>query len=236
MKAVVMAGGKGTRLRPYTATFPKPLVPIGDKPILEILLGQLARAGVTEVLLAVSHLRHIIEAFFGGGERFGLKISYVFEERPLGTAGPIGNAIDRLGEDFVVTNGDLLTTLDIGGMIASHREHGAAATVGSFRREVKSDFGILQVDGEMRLTGYLEKPVDTHLVSMGLYVLSREAVRPHVAPETPLDMPDLLLRMLAAEERVDCFSEDCLWLDIGRPQDYALAQELWEQDATRFEG
>ena len=235
MQAIVMAGGKGTRLRPYTATFPKPLVPIGDKPILEILLKRLARAGVTEVLLAVSHLRHIVEAFFGNGERFGLTITYVFEGQPLGTAGPIGNAIDRLDETFVVTNGDLLTTLDIGRMIASHHASGAAATVGSYRREVKSDFGILEVDGEMRLTGYLEKPVDTHLVSMGLYVLSSEAVRPHVAPETPLDMPDLLLRMLGAGGRVDCFCEDCLWLDIGRPQDYALAQELWEEDAGRFE-
>ena len=230
-----MAGGKGTRLRPYTATFPKPLVPVGDRPILEILLRQLAAAGIDHAVIAVNHLRHIIEAFFGDGRRFGLGVSYVTEDRPLGTAGPIGNAIDRLGEHFVVANGDLLTTLDFRAMIKAHRTSGAAATVGSFPREERSDFGILEVDDAMRMVGYREKPTHTHLVSMGLYVLSREAVRPHVAPDTPLDMPDLLRALVSSGREVRCHRADGLWLDIGRPEDYAAAQKLREENPALFD-
>ncbi|MCA8906667.1 MAG: NTP transferase domain-containing protein [Rhodospirillaceae bacterium] len=234
MRALIMAGGRGTRLRPYSATLPKPLMPIGDRPILEILLNRLSAAGVDHSILAVSHMRHLIEAFFGQGERFGLKVSYSFEDQPLGTAGPIGQAIDRLGDTFVVTNGDLLTTLDVKRMIAEHRETGADVTVGSYRRELKSDFGILDVDGEMRMTAYREKPTYTHLVSMGIYVMEAAAVRPFVAPETSLDMPDLLRAMIAQGKRVHCFQDDCFWLDIGRPDDFARAQQIFEDDPDFF--
>ena len=230
MKALVMAGGKGTRLKPYSASLPKPLMPIGERPILEILLNQLRNAGVTEVVLAVGHLRHLIQAFFGDGERFGVRITYSFEDQPLGTAGPIGNALDRLGDTFVVTNGDLLTTLDIGAMIAAHRETGAGATIGSYRRELKSDFGILETDEAMNMVAYKEKPTYSHLVSMGLYVLGSEAVRPHVARDARLDMPDLLRALVGAGEKVACHEQDCFWLDIGRPDDFATAQRLWEEN------
>ena len=230
MKALVMAGGRGTRLKPYSAALPKPLMPIGERPILEILLGQLAHAGIREVVLAVGHLRHLIEAFFGDGERFGVHITYSFEDRPLGTAGPIGNALDRLGDTFVVTNGDLLTTLDIGAMIAEHRAKGADATIGSYRRELRSDFGILEVDEAMNMIAYREKPTYSHLVSMGLYVLEAAAVRPHVAPETRLDMPDLLRALVNGGARVNCHEQDCFWLDIGRPDDFAAAQRLWDEN------
>ena len=234
MKALIMAGGKGTRLRPYSATLPKPLVPIGEEPVLEILLRRLAGAGVDHAILAVNHLRHLIEAYFGDGSRMGLKITYCYEERPLGTAGPIGQAIDMLGDTFLVTNGDLLTTLDIRKMIAIHRVSGADATIGAYRRELKSDFGILEVDETMRLTAYREKPVTSHLVSMGLYVLEKAAVRPHVAPQTPLDMPDLLRAMAASGETVRCFEDDCFWLDIGRPEDFDTAQRLWTENPAFF--
>ena len=137
-----MAGGKGSRLHPYSALFPKPLMPLGDKPVLEILLHQLRAAGVTEVILAVNHLRHLLEAFFGDGSRFGLSITYSVEDRPLGTAGPIGLVLDRLGEDFFLTNGDLLTTLDMGAMLADHRARRADATIGTYRRELRSEFGL----------------------------------------------------------------------------------------------
>lgn len=225
-----MAGGKGTRLKPYSATLPKPLMPIGERPILEILLGQLARAGITEAVLAVGHLRHLIEAYFGDGRRFGLSITYSFEDGPLGTAGPIGNAIDRLGDRFVVTNGDLLTTLDLTVMIEDHIRSNAAATVGSYDRTLTSDFGILEVDDSMRMTAYLEKPVTSHLVSMGLYVLETDAVRPHVAPDTHLDMPDLLRALVASDRTVNCHRQECFWLDIGRPDDFATAQRLVDEN------
>jgi NDP-sugar pyrophosphorylase family protein len=234
MQVLVMAGGRGTRLGPYTATFPKPLVPIGDMPILELLLRQFKAAGVTEVILAVNHLHHLLRAFFGEGERLGMKISYSLEDTPLGTAGPIGLTLDQLRETFFVSNGDLLTTLDFATMLAAHRAAGADATIASFRREMKSEFGVLETDEGMRMTGYLEKPVQTHLVSMGLYVLQRDAVAPHVTPGERLDMPDLMRALVAEGRQVLCHAPECFWLDIGRPDDYAQAQTLFDTDRGRF--
>lgn len=234
MQAIVMAGGKGSRLHPYSALFPKPLMPLGDKPVLEILLHQLRAAGVTHVILAVNHLRHLLEAFFGDGSRFGLSITYSVEDRPLGTAGPIGLVLDRLGEDFFLTNGDLLTTLDMGAMLADHRARGADATIGTYRRQLRSEFGLLEVDNKMRMTGYKEKPTYEQLVSMGLYVLRREAVIPFMVPGEPLDMPALVLAMHQAGQNVVCHSQDCFWLDIGRPDDFAEAQAIVERDPQAF--
>jgi len=234
MQVLVMAGGRGTRLGPYTATFPKPLVPIGDMPILELLLRQFKAAGVTEVILAVNHLHHLLRAFFGEGERLGMKISYSLEDSPLGTAGPISLVRDQLQETFFVSNGDLLTTLDFATMLAAHRAGGADATIASFRREMKSEFGVLETDDAMRMTGYLEKPVQTHLVSMGLYVLQRDAVLPHVTPGERLDMPDLMRALVAGGRSVLCHAPECFWLDIGRPDDYAQAQVLFDTDRGRF--
>ena len=234
MRAIIMAGGRGTRLYPYSATLPKPLMPIGDRPIMEILLTRLSLAGIDHAVLAVSHMRHLIEAFFGKGERIGMEISYSFEDRPLGTAGPIGQAIERLGDTFVVTNGDLLTTLDVGKMLEEHRAKGADVTIGSYERDLKSDFGILDVDDGMRLIEYREKPTYSHLVSMGIYVVEAAAVRPFVSPDTPLDMPDLLRAMAAEGKRIQCFQDDCFWLDIGRPDDFAKAQQLFEENPDFF--
>jgi NDP-sugar pyrophosphorylase family protein len=234
MKAIVMAGGKGTRLHPYSAHFPKPLMPLGDMPVLELLLRQFKRAGVEEVFLAVNHLRHLIEAFFGDGSRMGLKLHYSIEDKPLGTAGPIAAVLDRLGDDFIMANGDLLTTLDIAAMIGFHRTHGADATIGVYQRDVKIDFGILDVDPEMRMVGYREKPSFTHLLSMGIYVLNTSKVRNFVQPDTHLDMPDLLRLMVGSGGEVRCFRDDCFWLDIGRPEDFARAQEMYEKDPGIF--
>jgi NDP-sugar pyrophosphorylase family protein len=163
--------------------------------VLEILLHQLRAAGVTDVILAVNHLRHLLEAFFSDGGRFGLSITYCVEDRPLGTAGRIGLVLDRLGEDFFLTNGDLLTTLDMGAMLVDHRARRADATIGTYPRELRSEFGLLEVDETMRMTGYKEKPTYQHIVRMGIYVLRREAVRPFVVPGEPLDMPALVQAM-----------------------------------------
>jgi NDP-sugar pyrophosphorylase family protein len=234
MKALIMAGGKGTRLHPYSATLPKPLMPVGDVPVLEILLRQMRQMGVDEVILGVNHLRLLIEAYFGDGSRYGIKISYSGEDKPLGTAGPIGLVLDQLDGPFLVTNGDLLTTLRIDEMVHQHRSSGAAATVGAYRREVKSDFGILDVDAEMRLVGYREKPTYSHLVSMGIYVLEPEVVRPHLEPGGHLDMPDLLRAIVAKGGHVHCHESDCFWLDIGRPEDLSTAQRLVEENPRFF--
>lgn len=234
MQVVIMAGGRGTRLGPYTATFPKPLVPIGDMPILELLMRQLKHAGVTEVILAVNHLHHLLRAFFGDGERLGVRIRYSLEDVPLGTAGPLGALLPELRDTFFVTNGDLLTTLDFAGMLKAHYASGADATVASFRRTVKSEFGILDTDHNMRMTGYREKPEQTHLVSMGLYVLQRDAVAQHLAPGHRLDMPDLMRALVTQGKQVLCHVPDCFWLDIGRPDDYAEAQQIFARDRTLF--
>jgi NDP-sugar pyrophosphorylase family protein len=234
MQAIVMAGGKGTRLAPFTATFPKPLVPLGDMPVLEVLLRQLRRAGIDEVILAVNHLHQLIRAFCGDGSAFGLRIDYSLEDEPLGTAGPIAALLDRVGETFLVANGDLLTSFDIAAMIAAHRDAGADASIAIYQREIKVDFGLVETDAAMRLTGYREKPSYTHQVSMGLYVLEREAVRPHLQPARRFDMPDLMQALLAAGRTVQCQAQDCVWLDIGRPEDYADAQLLFAQNRSLF--
>lgn len=233
-QAVIMAGGKGTRLHPYSALFPKPLMPLGNMPVLELLLRRMKKAGVTDVILAVSHLRHLIEAFFGDGSKFGLHITYCSEDKPLGTAGALGNMIDELDETFFVTNGDLLTTLDLTEMALRHRETQCDATIGIYQRENKIDFGLIEFDAENRLSAYREKPVTNYFVSMGIYVLNREAVREHVAARDYLDMPSLLLAMRASKADVRCFHDECVWLDIGRPDDFAMAQAMVEKDASSF--
>ncbi len=234
MQAIIMAGGKGTRLHPYSALFPKPLMPLGDKPILEILLHQLRAAHVTKIIIAVNHLRHLIEAFFGDGSRFGLSITYSVEDKPLGTAGPMGLFLDKLEGNFILTNGDLLTNLDIGRMAGDHIATGAAATIGTYRRELRSEFGILEVDENMRMVGYREKPTYLHLVSMGLYVLNCDAVRQCIVPGEYLDMPALMQSMTEAGMLVHCHQQECTWLDIGRPEDFALAQGLVESNPNVF--
>lgn len=234
MKAIILAGGKGSRLYPFSAALPKPLMPLGEMPVLELLLRQMVYAGVDHAVLAVNHMRHLIEAFFGDGRRFGLTIEYSGEDRPLGTAGPMGAVLDRLGEDFVLANGDLLTTLDMGRMIGAHRAAGVDATIGVFEREVKVEFGLIDVDADMHMVGYREKPSQRQLVSMGLYVLRAAAVRPFVRPNEPLDMPQLMVAMMRAGRTVLCHRQKCVWLDIGRPEDFAVAQQMFEQDSERF--
>jgi NDP-sugar pyrophosphorylase family protein len=236
LQAVVMAGGKGTRLHPYSANFPKPLMPLQDMPILELLLRRLKAVGVTDILLAVGHLRHLIEAYFGDGSAIGVNIRYHGEDHPLGTAGALGSMIDFLDHDFFVTNGDLLTTLDLEGMARQHRETGADASVGVFQRNVKLEFGLIEIDDDRRMTAYREKPQNSYLVSMGLYILKRDAIRQHIEPNVYLDMPNLLLKLKSAGKDVRCFQDDCVWLDIGRPDDFALAQKMFEDDRQLFLG
>jgi NDP-mannose synthase len=233
-QAVIMAGGKGTRLHPYSATLPKPLMPVGDMPILELLLRRIRAAGVVDVILAVNHLGHLIESYFGDGSKYGVRIRYGREDKPLGTAGALGAMIDDLDDTFFLTNGDLLTTLDLKEMAARHAATKADASIGVYQREHKIEFGLIEFDAESRLCAYREKPTSTYHVSMGVYVLRREAVRPHVIANEYLDMPNLLLKMQAADANLRCYHDDCVWLDIGRPDDFALAQTMFEKDQSVF--
>jgi NDP-sugar pyrophosphorylase family protein len=223
MKAVVLAGGKGARLAPYTRILPKPLMPIGDMPILEVMLRQMKRAGVDEVVLTVGHLAQLLRTFFNDGEQWGLCISYSYEEHPLGTAGPL-SLIPALDETFLVTNGDVLTTLDLEDLLRFHREQKGIATIAVHKRQVKIDLGVVQWNGDHSIKGYIEKPVYDYTVSMGIYVFEPRVMQ-YIPHNQYLDFPDLVLKMIAAGERVCGYVFEGYWMDLGRPDDYAQAAE-----------
>jgi NDP-mannose synthase len=219
---VVLAGGTGTRLRPYTTVLPKPLMPVGDMPVLEILLRRLSAAGFERVNLAVGHLAELIEAYFGDGSRFGVELVYWREDNPLGTAGPIAR-IALGGGGVLVMNGDLLTTLDFAGLLDDHRASGATATIAVLAREVPIDFGIVHLEGDT-VSSFEEKPVLSYNISMGVYVFEQRVVE--LIPGTQrYDFPDLLQAVLDRGWQVHAHRSSDFWLDIGRPDDYELAVE-----------
>ena len=232
MRTVILAGGRGTRLRPYTTIFPKPLMPVGDMPILEIVIRQLKHAGITDIVMAVGHLAELLEAYFGDGSRLGVRIAYSREETPLGTAGPLA-LIPGLDETFLVMNGDVLTTIDYTALIAAHRRSGALATIATHRRDVRIDLGVIETDAAGRLTDYIEKPTYHYRVSMGIYIFEPAALG-YIPQGQRFDFPELILRLLAAGQPVQSFPFDGYWLDIGRPDDYEQAIEEFERLKTQF--
>ncbi len=232
MRAVILAGGKGTRLQPYTAVLPKPLMPVGDLAILEVVIRQLVRHGVNEIVLAVGYLSSLIEAVIGDGHRLGARVSYSREELPLGTAGPL-SLIRGLDETFLLMNGDVLTTLDFGAMMCFHQTRGAVATLGVSRKRYTIDFGVLTLGPEETLTGYTEKPTMELAVSTGIYVLEPEAVA-ELVPGERRDLPDLMRELMERGRHVAAFSFEGYWLDIGRHDDYAQAVDLFERNRQLF--
>jgi NDP-sugar pyrophosphorylase family protein len=232
MRAVILAGGKGTRLAPYTTVLPKPLMPIGDFPILEVLLRQMKRAGINHVVLTVGHLASLLRAYFGDGKKWDLDITYSQEEAPLGTAGPI-SLVQGLDKTFLVTNGDVLTTLDIKKLVAFHKKKGGIATIAAHCRQVKIDLGVIQCDGDDRVSGYLEKPTTDYTVSMGIYVFEPR-VLDYIPVGQYLDFPDLILKLIASGERVSGYPFDGYWMDLGRPDDYVKANEDFTKMKKQF--
>lgn len=234
IKALILVGGKGTRLRPYTNVIPKSLLPVGDLPILEIILMQLKIAGVSEVILAVGHMAHLFESFFQDGSRLGIKISYSYEDKPLGTAGPIAYVLDDLGDDFIVMNGDLLTTLNYKEMFDLHQQRAAAATIASFNRKIKIDFGVLEFDSSQILKKYTEKPSYSFNLGMGINIINANAASSFLVKGEYLDMPDLMMKIQHQGKAVFCHNEDCFWLDMGCPSDYDEANEAFENMKDKF--
>jgi len=219
--AVVLAGGKGSRLMPHTAELPKPLVEVGGRPVVEYLLKRLKQGGVGRVIMAVNHMADRIEHSLDDGSRFGLQIEYSHEPAPLSTVGPI-RLIKDLPENFVVANGDILTDLDIGNLYRYHVERRAELTVATYRGTEKIDFGVLEIDSGNVVTAFCEKPDYHFIVSMGIYVFNR-SVLDLVPDNKPYGFDQLMLDLLRHKRRVCALPHDGFWLDIGRPADYEKA-------------
>lgn len=236
MRAVILAGGRGTRLAPYTTIFPKPLVPIGEYPIIEVILRQLQSQGVKRVTLAVGYLAQLIRAYLEQrADTFhSLEIDYASEDAPTGTAGAIGSIPGLAAEDvFLVMNGDVLTTLDLGAMVEHHQCTGADLTIATASRSVKIDLGVLDIDGNGEVVGYREKPTLAYDVSMGIYLYSSSVLK-WIEPGVYLDFPDLILKLIAGGRKVSAYRADCMWLDIGRHEDYAEAIEIFRSNERAF--
>ena len=233
MKAVVLAGGKGTRLAPYTYILPKPMMPIGDRAILEVLLGQMSRAGIKEVTLAVGHLAGLMESFFKDGSQYNLKIDYALETNPLGTAGPLV-FIEGLDDTFLVCNGDILTLLDINQLVAFHKKQNAICTIASHQRTHKINLGVIEhVANSNQVSGYIEKPTMNFLVSMGIYIFEPRALD-FIPKGEYFDFPNLVNALLSAGERVACYPYDGYWRDLGNTDDFIAANEDFESMRSQF--
>ncbi|MER3521215.1 MAG: nucleoside-diphosphate-sugar pyrophosphorylase, partial [Acidimicrobiia bacterium] len=212
--AVVFAGGEGTRLQPYTTVLPKPLMPLGDKPIIEIILRQLGAAGFEEVILAVGYLAELIQTFVGNGHRFGVRVRYSMEVNRLGTAGPLSQ-IDDLPDDFLVMNGDVLSDLDYASLFESHLSSNAALTVAAYEKRERIDFGVLEIGSDTQVISFREKPSVTTYISTGIYAVSREAIS-LIPKGQKLDFPDFIMMLLDRNIPVRAFFVKGVWLDIGR--------------------
>lgn len=234
MRAVILAGGLGTRLRPYTTVLPKPLVPVGDRPILEHILRRLGRAGFTRADLCVSHLGELIQVYLEQGADLpeSLELRFHWENEPLGTAGAL-KVVDDLEGTFLVMNGDILTSLDYGALVEFHREEGAALTIAMHRQEVQISLGVIESEGA-RVTGFIEKPTLDYEVSMGIYVYDERALA--YLPEGPCQFPDLVLRLVEAGEHVAAFRSDAVWYDIGTLPEYEKAVEALEAPDSPLAG
>lgn len=229
MRVVILAGGIGSRLRPYTLSLPKPLLPIGDRPILEIIIRQLANHGFKHVTLAVNHQADLFSAFFGDGSKWGVKITYSLEREALGTMGPL-RLIDDLPEQFLIMNGDVLTDIDYGAAFREHLAGDRLFTIFAAARKQKIDFGVLHLDESSQLTGFEEKPELAYTVSMGIYAASRR-ILDRIPPGKSFGFDQLMLSFLQTGDRVDVHQHHGYWLDIGRPDDYERASEEWAKHA-----
>ena len=233
MRAIILAGGRGTRLAPYTYVLPKPMMPVGDKAILEILLRQMKHAGINHVVLTVGHLAGLMQAFFQDGQQYDLDITYSFEPKPLGTAGPLA-MVPNLDRTFLVSNGDVLTTLDINHFFEFHHQQEGICTIAMHERQVKIDLGVIERNhNDFQVTDYIEKPTLDYSVSMGLYIFEPEVLK-YIPQGEYLDFPNLVHKLLDAGEKVVGYPFDGYWMDLGNPEDYAQANQDFERMRGQF--
>lgn len=230
-RAIVLAGGKGTRLRPYTVVLPKPLMPIGEYPILEVVVRQLVSNGFDHITLAVNHQAALIRSFFGDGSNWNVRIDYSQENSPMGTMGPL-RLIKDLPENFLIMNGDILTDLNFDAFYNNHTKAGKIFTISSYQREQKVDYGVLLKTDSNLLCGFEEKPSHKYDVSMGIYMANREVLK--YLPERPYGFDNLMFDLLSDKVAVRVAPFDGYWLDIGRPDDYMQAIEEFESMKEKF--
>jgi NDP-sugar pyrophosphorylase family protein len=229
-RAIILAGGKGTRLKPYTISLPKPLVPVGDVPILEIIIKQLRSHGFNRITITVNHMAEIIQAFFGNGSKWGVQIDYSLEEKALSTMGPL-TLIDDLPDNFLVMNGDILTDLSYGSFFEKHVEQKRDFTIAAHRRCDKVEYGVLTIDAKEQLIQFAEKPSTEYLVSMGIYMMSKKNLE-HIPFNTFFGFDHLVTKLIDLNQGPSVFEYDGYWLDIGRPDDYEKA--IKEYSAEKF--
>lgn len=234
MKVVILAGGEGKRLEPYTTILPKPLMPIGNIPVLEILMRNLKKHGFEEIILAVGYLAELLKAYFNDGSKYGVKIEYSKEDKPLGTAGPL-KQISNLESTFLVMNGDILTTLDYAKLIAFHKQRKSILTIAMHEREVGIDFGVVELGKEKDIIGYTEKPTLKYSVSMGIYLFEPKVLN-YIKNLENIDIPDLIKLLLKNGEKVYGYLSKDYWLDIGRADDYKRAVKDFEEMKEKLLG
>ncbi len=225
-RAILLAGGKGTRLKPYTLTMPKPLVPVGDYPIIEIIIRQLAKNGFTHITLTVNHMADMIKEFCGDGSKWGILIDYSLETKPLSTMGPL-RLIQDLPENFLVMNGDVLTNIDYGQFFDKHVQEGNVFTVSAYERDHKVDYGVLETNETNQLVAFKEKPILHYKVSMGVYMLNK-ACLDVIPDDTFYGFDHLMLDLIKNNNPATVKVFDGYWLDIGRPDDYEQAINDYE--------
>jgi NDP-sugar pyrophosphorylase family protein len=225
-RAIILAGGKGTRLRPYTVVLPKPLMPISEYPILEIIVRQLAKTRFNEITIAVNHQADIIKAYFGDGSKWGININYSLEKIPLSTMGPL-RLIKDLPDNFLIMNGDILTDLNFSDLFEYHLERRNIFTISSCKRKHKADFGVLEVNKNNELISFKEKPVVEYSVSMGVYCANKEIIK--IIPENvEYGFDDLMIKLIELNKPAEVKRFEGYWLDIGRRDDYMKAIDEFE--------
>lgn len=220
--AIILAGGKGTRLQPYTIAIPKPLVPVVDKPILEIIIGQLVRKGFGKVIITVNHQADIIMAYFGDGKKWGIEIEYSLEDKSLGTIGPL-KLLRDLPENFLVMNGDILSDIDYTDFLEKHIKSERIFSIASYKRIQKNDYGVLEIDDD-KLIGFQEKPEISFTVSMGIYGVSKKILR-YIPADQYFGFDMLMSKFLEMDITVGIYEHKGYWMDIGRPEDYMRVVE-----------
>lgn len=232
VQAVILAGGAGSRLRPYTTVLPKPLMPVGEWPIAEIIVRQFKHYGIERLVISTGHLAGLIESYFGDGKRWGVDISYVHETNPLGTAGAI-RLVKNLADDFLLINGDVLTDMNFRELLQFHKKQRSAATIAVKERVVKTDFGVIMMGPDQKLEDYIEKPEHRSFVSMGINVMKKKC-QDYIKKNESIGIPELMLRLKASGEAVHCYPTKKQWLDLGRPDDLEAAQETFHKLRKRF--